>query len=151
MEAHFGAHLFQGPRLEVASPHPVLDRAEDVFDRSSSDTHGIWQAIKPGLHGLDHVLMLPTFDAPFLAGGTARFDLTAVAAIGPVGVEHQALFDRREAPRQPFASRAPVGVGQRIVLEVPLAPTPIRLGARREWLRADGGDARRLAGEYLST
>ena len=67
VEAHLGADLLQGPGLEVTSSHPVLDRAEHVFDGSSSDTHGVGHALEPCLHGLDNVFMLPPLDPPFLA------------------------------------------------------------------------------------
>jgi hypothetical protein len=60
--------LLEGAGLEVTSSHPVLDRAEHVFDGSSSDAHGVGHVLEPCLHGLDHVLVLPPLDPPFLSG-----------------------------------------------------------------------------------
>ncbi len=69
MKAHLGGDVLEPSRLEVASPHPVFERAEHVLDRSSSDPHGVGHAVEPGLHGLDDVLVFPALDAPLLAGG----------------------------------------------------------------------------------
>ena len=49
VEAGFGGHVLQPSRLEVASAHPVLQRAEDVLDRSPADAHGTRPAIEAGL------------------------------------------------------------------------------------------------------
>jgi hypothetical protein len=51
--AHFCRHVPEPSRFEVASAHPVFQRAEDVLYRSSSDAHGLGPAVEPGLHGVD--------------------------------------------------------------------------------------------------
>src|ERR1700761_1051332 len=63
VEACFGCDVFQRPHLEVTSSHPVFERTEDVFDGSSSNTHGAGPVVEAGLHGLHDLFMLPAGDA----------------------------------------------------------------------------------------
>lgn len=63
MEAHLGGRVLQGARLEVASPHPVLDGAKDLLDYASAYTHGTGHAVETGLHGLDHRFVFSPLDA----------------------------------------------------------------------------------------
>lgn len=138
VEAHFGAHLFQGPCLEVASSHPVLYRTEYVFDSSSSDTDGVGHALEPCLHGLDHVFMLPPLDPPLLAGRASLLDRASAAMTGPVGMEPQALFDRGKAAGKRLTCRAAIAVCGRLVAEILLAEPSVSLGSRCKRLRATG-------------
>jgi hypothetical protein len=48
------------PSEEVGSPHPSLDRAEGMLDRLTPLTHFLRMLIKPALHGLENMLMLPS-------------------------------------------------------------------------------------------
>ena len=60
VEAGFGSHVSEPSCLQVASAHPVFQRAEDMLDRSSSDAHGVGPAVEPGLHGIDHLSVVPS-------------------------------------------------------------------------------------------
>ena len=41
VEANLGSDVGQSSRSEVVSPHPVLNRAEDVLDNAPPDPHGV--------------------------------------------------------------------------------------------------------------
>ena len=49
LKAHFGTHPPERPGLEVCGTHPMLERAEDVFNGASSDGHRIRLPVKPTL------------------------------------------------------------------------------------------------------
>ena len=116
--------------LEVASAHPVFQRAENVLHRSSSHAHGIGPAVEPGLHGLDHLFMLPSFDTPLDAGGAVRL-YSAAGATGWRGIamKRQPMFEAGEASGQGFAGGAAIGISVGLVDEVLLAEAPLGLGA----------------------
>jgi hypothetical protein len=68
--------------------------------------------VEPALHRLKNVFMLPSGDPPLLAGGTAMLDGAAVAGIGPVAVQDEAIFFVRvpvgeEKPPNPESGREP--------------------------------------------
>ena len=66
VEAHLGSDLVEGPGQEVGGAHPRLEGAERVFDGLSSHAHGVGHAVEPGLHPVEHVLILPALDNPQL-------------------------------------------------------------------------------------
>jgi integrase-like protein len=68
-----------------------------VLDGGSADAHGVGPAVQPLLHGVDHRLMLPAFDAALLAASTPALQRAAGAFGGPVDVEVHAVLDRGEA------------------------------------------------------
>ena len=57
---HVAADPWQCLHEEVGSPRPSLDRAEGMLDRLTPLTHLLRMLIKPALHGLDNMLMLPS-------------------------------------------------------------------------------------------
>jgi hypothetical protein len=50
VEAHLGSDVGQSSRSEVVSPHPVLNRAEDVLDNAPPDPHGVGHLVQSPLH-----------------------------------------------------------------------------------------------------
>ena len=82
MEAGFGRNVLEPSCLEVASAHPVFQRAEDMLYPSWSDAHGFGPAVEPGLHRLDHLFVLPSLDASFDAGCASHLHRAAGAAGG---------------------------------------------------------------------
>jgi len=59
LKAHLGFDLFQGPGQEVSASHPCLERSEGVLNGLSADGHGLWHAVDPGLHPVEHGFVLP--------------------------------------------------------------------------------------------
>ena len=76
MEAHLGRDLAQRFCLEVAPPHPVLDRAEHMLDGSLPDPHGVGHAVEPVLHGFHDMLVFPARDLSLVAGRAAGLQRT---------------------------------------------------------------------------
>lgn len=74
MQAHFGAHVGHRSGQEVGRAHPVLERSEDVFDRLSSQRHGVEISVQPFLHPVQDVFVFPSSDAALLAGRTLLVD-----------------------------------------------------------------------------
>ena len=64
VEAHLGSHLVEGPGQEMGGAHPGFEGAERVFDGLSPHPHGLGHAVEPGLHPVEHVLILPALDDP---------------------------------------------------------------------------------------
>src|SRR3981081_2024444 len=64
VEAHLGSDLVERPGQEVRGAHPGLECSERVFDGLSSHAHGLGHAVEPGLHPVEHVLILPALDDP---------------------------------------------------------------------------------------
>lgn len=71
MEAELGGHMLLRLHPEVNVAHPSLQRAERVLDRGPPHAHGVGVAVKPVLHALQNVLVLPPDDTTLLAGRTA--------------------------------------------------------------------------------
>jgi hypothetical protein len=51
-----------------------------VFDGLSSHAHGVGHAVEPGLHFVEHVLILPALDAPQLGRRAPGFERTGEAS-----------------------------------------------------------------------
>ena len=62
-ERHLGGDLRQRLHQEVRRAHARLHRAERMLDRLAPLTHGLRVRIETLLHGLEHVLVLPSRDA----------------------------------------------------------------------------------------
>src|SRR4029434_6970398 len=107
--------------------HPGLDRAERMLDRLAPLAHLLRILIEPALHRLENVLMLPSGDPSFLAGGAAVLDGAALAGIGPVAAQDQSIFLVRVMVSEPFTGRTNVDVVLSQVAEVLLAEAPFRL------------------------
>src|SRR5215470_19217501 len=76
------------------------------------------------------MFMLPARDAPFLAGGTAALEGTALAGVGPVAAQNEPVFLCREAVGETLTGRTDVEILVSHVAEVLLAETPLGLGVR---------------------
>ena len=84
VQCHLGGHAWQRLHQEVGCAHPRLDRAEGMLDRLTSLPHLFRMLIEPALHRLENVLMLPSGDQSFLAGGAAMLDDAVPAGVGLV-------------------------------------------------------------------
>ena len=68
MQAHLSANVLEPAREEVRCAHPVLQRAEDMLDRASSQRQCIGLSIEPALHCVENAFMFPSRDAPVVTG-----------------------------------------------------------------------------------
>src|SRR6516165_7960817 len=84
VQGHFGSNLWQASHQEVRCAHSHLKRTEGMLDGLAAQTHGLRVFIETLLHGFEHVLMLPSADAPLRSCGTARFQRTAWARRRPI-------------------------------------------------------------------
>ena len=68
------ATLWQRLHQEMGCSHPGLDGAEGMFDRLASLAHFLRMLVEPALNGFENVLMFPSGDPSFLAGGASGLD-----------------------------------------------------------------------------
>ena len=127
MQRHFGGDHWQRLHQEVGCAHPGLDRAERVLDRLAPLAHLLWMFVEPALHRLENMLMVPSGDQSFLAGGAAMLDGATLTGGGPVAAQDQAFVLSREGVGEPLAGRTNVNILRRHVAEVLLAEAPLRL------------------------
>jgi hypothetical protein len=52
----------------VCGTHPMLQRAEDVFNSASSNGHCIGHTLESTLHGFQYMFVFPSSDAAIVAG-----------------------------------------------------------------------------------
>lgn len=60
MQAHLRPDVGQPLGNEMGVPHPALEGAEHMLDRSAPDRHRIGRAVQAALYGFQHVVMFPT-------------------------------------------------------------------------------------------
>src|SRR4029077_5773476 len=89
----------------VGCTHPGLDRAEGMLDRLAPLAHLLRMLVEPALHCLENVLLLPSGDPSFLAGGAAVLDGAALAGVGPIAAQDQSIFLVRVVVGEPFTGR----------------------------------------------
>ena len=85
--------------------------------------------VEPLLHRFENMLMLPSGDPPFLAGGTALFDGAALAGIGPVAAQDQPVFHGRLTIRELLAGGTDINVLLSRIAKVLFTEAASRLGA----------------------
>src|SRR6478609_2904636 len=117
--------------------HPGLDGAEGMFDRLAALAHLLRMLVEPALNGFENVLMFPSGDPSFLAGGASGLDYTALADVGPVAAQHQPVFLGRVVVGELLAGRTNVNVLVSHIAEVLLAEASFGLCVRghRLWQR----------------
>src|SRR5665213_3502222 len=98
-----------------------------MLDRLTPLAHLLRMLVEPALHRLENVLMLPSGDPSFLAGGAAVLDGAALAGFGRVAAQDQSIFRGGEGVGEPFIGRTHVNILRGHVAEVLLAETPLRL------------------------
>src|SRR5262249_12529740 len=111
----------------VRCSHPTLDGAEGMLRCLTTHCHFFRVLVETCLYSLEHGLVLPSGDPSFLAGGAAMLDGAALARVGPVTVQEQAIFLVRVVVGEPFTGRTNVSVLFSQVAEVLLAKAPGRL------------------------
>lgn len=84
VERHFRSHVLQPSHLEVRGAHPGLDRAEGVLGRAASQGHRVGVAAKTLAYLVDQMLVLPSRDPAFLAGGAAVLQGAMLTVVDPV-------------------------------------------------------------------
>src|SRR5262245_25830724 len=112
-----------------------------MLDCLASLPHLLRLLVESALHRFENVFVLPAGDASLLAAGAGRLDRAALASIGPVAAQGQAVFLVGVAVRQPVAGRTDVDILASQVTEVLLAETPSRKHARGHRLRQRDRDA----------
>src|ERR1700723_1456304 len=81
-----------------------------MFDRLAALSHGLRVSVETLLHRLQHMLMLPSRNPPFLAGCAARFERTVTAGVGPIAPKLLPVLLVGVVVVQLFAGRAAVDV-----------------------------------------
>ena len=147
MQRHFGGDTRQRLHQKVGCAHPGLDGAEGMLNRLAQLAHLFRMFVEPALHRLKNVLVLPSGDPSFLAGGAAVLDGAALAGVGPVAAQEQTaarqsrwdvfpsrltrykqtFFLGRIVVREPFTGRTNVDILRCHVAEVLLAEPAFRL------------------------
>ena len=84
MKAHFGTHVPGCLRKKVRRAHPAFQCAIVVFNRCSTDVHGIWFCCQVCFSSLNDFFMDPTAHASILSSGALRVDWTGRARRTPV-------------------------------------------------------------------
>ena len=92
-----------------------------MFDRLAALAHLLRMLVEPALNGFENVLMFPSGDPSFLAGGASGLDCTALADVGPVAAQHQTVFLGRAVVGELLAGRTNVNVLVSHIAEVLLA------------------------------
>src|SRR3974390_3086506 len=64
MQGHLGCYFRQALHQEVRCAHAHLQRTERMLDRLAACTHRLWVCIETLLHSFEHMLMLPSRNAP---------------------------------------------------------------------------------------
>src|SRR5262249_632486 len=72
--------------------HPHLQRGEGMLDRLATLAHRLRIGIETLLHGFEHVLMFPSFDAPRGFLRTLRLERTVAARPCPVIAQRPAVL-----------------------------------------------------------
>src|SRR4029078_9035238 len=90
--------------------------------------------VEPVLHRLKNVLVLPSGDPSFLAGGAVAFYGAVLTGIGPVAAQDQSIFLVRVTVGELLTGRTDVNVLLRHVAEVLLAKTSFSFRIRRHRL-----------------
>ena len=87
------------------SPHAGLHRAERMLDRLATLAHGERVRIKALLHGIEQVLMLPSWNPPLWPCRAPGLERTILTGVGPVTPYPLAIFLAGEAIWQLLSSR----------------------------------------------
>ena len=74
LQAHLGFDLFESPGQEMGAAHPSLERAERMLDGLPADCHGLRHVVEPGLHLVEHALVLLALQAFDLVGRASRLE-----------------------------------------------------------------------------
>ena len=120
-----------------------------MLDCLSTLAHGLWVCIKTLLHGLEQMLMLPSWNPPLWSCRALGFERTILTGCGPVAPYVLAIFLARKTIWQLLPSRTAIGVLLWQIDKVRLAEAPIRPGTRRLRLGQSYRDAGLVAGEDL--
>src|SRR5262245_65482737 len=115
--------------------------------RLTTQGHLIGVLIEPLLNLLQHILVLPTRDAPLGASRALNLECAVPASGGPVAAQHSAMLLNGEAIRQPFTCRTAVDVLGRNIDQVLLAKTTCSFCARGQRFRQFHRDASFLTGK----
>src|SRR5689334_25429712 len=98
-----------------------------MLDRLAAFTHRLRILVEPPLSGFQNVLVLPSWNAPFVARRTFRLQWAIRTGVRPIAPHHLAVLLGRHAVRQLLARGAAIDVLGSVVDEVLLAETAIRL------------------------
>src|SRR5258705_12154033 len=96
-ESHLGGYFWKRFGEEVCRSHAGLHRAERMLDRLATLAHGERVRIKALLHGIEQVLMLPSWNPPLWPCRTLGLERTILTGIGPVAPYPLAIFLASEA------------------------------------------------------
>src|SRR5438105_848086 len=83
-ESHLGGYFWKRFGEEVCRSHTGLHRAERMLDRLATLAHGERVRIKALPHGIEQVLMLPSWDPPLWPCRALGLERTILTGVGPV-------------------------------------------------------------------
>ena len=83
-KSHLGGYFGKCFSQEVCRPHAGLYRAERMLDRLATLAHGERVRIKALLHGVEQMLMLPSWNPPLWPCRAPRFERTVLTGCGLV-------------------------------------------------------------------
>jgi hypothetical protein len=110
VQRHLGGDVLRRLHLEVRGAHPRFDRAEWVFDGLAAQRYPAGIIVETLLDSLEDVLVLPPFDAAFLARRAPVLDGAALTAARPIAAQRLAGFLVRVMIDELLSSRTHVGI-----------------------------------------
>ena len=126
VQTHLGTDAWDRLGQEVSCSHPGFDRAKRMLGGLAAYSWGLRAAIQSALHFIEDILVLPTCDAPIVAGRTFRFDCASRAGGRPILVERQSMLERGEAPDRSLACGTAVLILGRDVAKIRFVEQPDR-------------------------
>jgi hypothetical protein len=130
VQGHLGRNLRQSLHQEVGRTHPHLERAKGMLGRLAAHTHRTRVLVETLLHRFEHMLVLPSRDAPLRTRRAASFERAVRACRRPIATQRLAVLLVGVTMGQLVTCRAAIDILGRQIDEVLLAETAIRLRAR---------------------
>src|SRR4030095_8299529 len=109
-ESHLGGYFWKCFGEEVCRSHAGLHRAERMLDRLATLAHGARVRIKARLHGVEQVLMRPSWNPPLWPCRALGLERTILTGVGPVTPQHLAVLLARKALWQLLSGWTAIGV-----------------------------------------
>src|SRR6516165_9159473 len=110
MQRHFAGHLRQRFHEKVRCSHARLQRPEGVLGGLTPHAHGFRVLVKPPLHGLRDMFVLPARDAALLALGALRLHSAALTCVRPEAAQSQSPLNGREVVFEMLPSRTTIDI-----------------------------------------
>jgi len=103
MQTHLGSHASERPGDKVRGADPCLERPKWMLYCLPAHTHRFWMRVETRLHRIEHLFMLPAFNATLYALGGLRLDRATRTRRAPISIECTTVLDVPLTPDQGFA------------------------------------------------